>query len=76
MENLGIFYGHLLYLKPLEICYGHLVYFAVIWYIFLPVLVICTKKNLATLSNPTTATMARSSRLECIRKQTRLFVFL
>jgi hypothetical protein len=28
--------------------YGHLVYLVVIWYIF-PVLVFCTKKNLATL---------------------------
>jgi hypothetical protein len=35
-------------LRPLEIFYGHLVYFVVIWYIF-PVLVFCTKKNLATL---------------------------
>jgi hypothetical protein len=29
---------------------GHLVYFVIIWYIF-PVLVYCTKKNLATLLN-------------------------
>jgi hypothetical protein len=35
--------------------YGHLVYFAAIWYIlwssgiFFPVLVCCSKKNLATL---------------------------
>jgi hypothetical protein len=35
-------------LRPLKIFYGHLVYFVVIWYIF-PVLVSCTKKNLATL---------------------------
>jgi hypothetical protein len=32
----------------LYIFYGHLVKFVVIWYIF-PVLVFCTKKNLATL---------------------------
>jgi hypothetical protein len=37
IENLGIFYDHL-------------VYFVVIWYIF-PVLVFWTKKNLATLVN-------------------------
>jgi hypothetical protein len=30
------------------ILYDHLVYFGFIWYIF-PVLVLCTKKNLATL---------------------------
>jgi hypothetical protein len=35
MEDVGIFYYHL-------------VYFIVIWYIF-PVLVCCAKKNLATL---------------------------
>jgi hypothetical protein len=41
MENLGIFYDHLVYftaigniLWPLGIYYGHLVYFMVIWYIF------------------------------------------
>jgi hypothetical protein len=41
MENLGIFYDHLVYftaiwsiLRPLEIFYGHLVYFVLIWYIF------------------------------------------
>jgi hypothetical protein len=47
--HLGIFYGHL------GIVYGHLGYFITIWYFlcsfgtFLPVLVSCTKKNLATL---------------------------
>jgi hypothetical protein len=41
MENLGIFYDHLVYfmtiwsiLRPLEIFHCHLVYFMVIWYIF------------------------------------------
>jgi hypothetical protein len=34
-------------LLPLGIFYGHLVHFVVIWNIF-PVLVYCTKKNLAT----------------------------
>jgi hypothetical protein len=41
MENLGIFYGHLVYfmaiwsiLLLLEIFYAHLVHFVVIWYIF------------------------------------------
>jgi hypothetical protein len=50
-----IFYGHLVYLMaiwyilwPFGIFYGHLVYFMLIWYIF-PVLVSCTKENLATL---------------------------
>jgi hypothetical protein len=42
MENADIFYGHI------EIFHGHMVYFTAIWYIF-PVLVSCTKKNLATL---------------------------
>jgi hypothetical protein len=32
----------------LDIFFGHLVYFVVIWY-FPPILVSCTKKNLATL---------------------------
>jgi hypothetical protein len=41
MENLGIFYDHLVYftaigniLRPSEIFFGHLVYFVEIWYIF------------------------------------------
>jgi hypothetical protein len=29
MEDVGIFYGHFVY-----ICYGNLIYFMVIWYIF------------------------------------------
>jgi hypothetical protein len=48
MEDVGIFYGQLVFLRPICIFCGHLVYFMVIWYIF-PVLVWCTKKNLATL---------------------------
>jgi hypothetical protein len=52
MENLGKIIDHLVYLRPLEIFYGHLVYFVVIWYIF-PVLVFCTKINLATLPQTT-----------------------
>jgi hypothetical protein len=42
-------------LRPWKIFCGHLVYFVAIWYIlwsfgvFFPVLVYCTKKNLATL---------------------------
>jgi hypothetical protein len=35
-------------LWPFDIFYGHLVYFVVIWYIS-PLLVYCTKRNLATL---------------------------
>jgi hypothetical protein len=33
MENLGIFYNHLVYFTAINIFYGHLVYFVVIWYI-------------------------------------------
>jgi hypothetical protein len=40
MENLGIFYDHLVYFTAI----------VVIWYIFSLVLVFCTKKNLATLA--------------------------
>jgi hypothetical protein len=50
MEDVGTSYDHLVYstticyiLRPFDIFYGHLVYFP-------PVLVCCTKKNLATLS--------------------------
>jgi hypothetical protein len=42
MEDVGIFYGHLVYFTVI------LVYFVAIWYIF-PILEYCTKKNLATL---------------------------
>jgi hypothetical protein len=51
MENIGIFYNHLVYftaigniLWPFGIFCGHLVYFS-------PFLVFCTRKNLATLVN-------------------------
>jgi hypothetical protein len=52
MEDVGIFYGHLVYVFYGQIgkFNGHLVQFVVIWYIF-PILVCCTKKNLATLSD-------------------------
>jgi hypothetical protein len=49
----------LLYFWPFGIFYGHLRYFITIWCIlcsfgtFFPVLVSCTKKNLATLSSET-----------------------
>jgi hypothetical protein len=46
--HIGIFYFHLVYFQPFDIFYGHLAYFLAIWYIF-PVLVCCSKKNLATL---------------------------
>jgi hypothetical protein len=39
-------------LRPFDILFGHLVYFVVIWYIF-PLLVNCTKINLATLASTT-----------------------
>jgi hypothetical protein len=55
MEDVGIFYGYLVYfmaiwysLWPSGIFCGFLVYFKVIWYI-LPVLVSCSKTNPATL---------------------------
>jgi hypothetical protein len=55
MENLYIFYDHLVYftaieniLWPFGIFYGYLVYFVVLLYIF-PVLGFWIKKNLATL---------------------------
>jgi hypothetical protein len=34
MENIGIFYDHLVSFRPLETFFGHLVYFVFIWYIF------------------------------------------
>jgi hypothetical protein len=46
IENVGICYGHWEYFTTL--CYDRLIYFVVDWYIF-PVLVCCTKRNLATL---------------------------
>jgi hypothetical protein len=56
----GIFYVHFVYftailyiLQPFCIFYSHWVYFIAIWYIlgfgFFPLLVFCSKKNLATL---------------------------
>jgi hypothetical protein len=50
MEDLGIFYGHLVYIFYGYLVYliGHLVYFMRTWLSF-PVLVFCNKKNLATL---------------------------
>jgi hypothetical protein len=34
LENLGIFYGHLVYFTAIGNILWHLVYFVVIWYIF------------------------------------------
>jgi hypothetical protein len=48
MEDVGIFYGHLVYFIAIKNIFGNLVNFMVIWHIF-PILVCCTKKNLATL---------------------------
>jgi hypothetical protein len=63
MENVGLFYVHLVYfmsiwsiLRPFGLFYGHWKYFIAVWYIlwpfgiFFPVLVYCTKKNPATLA--------------------------
>jgi hypothetical protein len=57
MEDVGILYNHLVYFTATGyILYGYWVYFVAIWYIswlfigyIFPVLVYCTKKNLATL---------------------------
>jgi hypothetical protein len=49
IEDVGIFYGHLVHLQPFVIFYGQLVEMVVLWYI-IHVLVFCTKKNLATLN--------------------------
>jgi hypothetical protein len=34
IEDVGLFYGHLVYIKAIRYFYGHLVYFMAIWYIF------------------------------------------
>jgi hypothetical protein len=47
MENVGIVFVILTILRPFGIIYFHLVYFVAIW-LFFPVLLCCTKKNLAT----------------------------
>jgi hypothetical protein len=49
-EGLGRSRNFWFILRPFWNIYGHLVYFVVIWYIFFPILVCCTKKNLATLN--------------------------
>jgi hypothetical protein len=49
MEHVGAFYGLLAYFMKNWSIFGHLVYFMVICYIF-PVLVCCSKKNLAILA--------------------------
>jgi hypothetical protein len=46
---LGIFYAHLGHFMTIWYLYDHLVHFVFNWYIF-PVLVLCIKKNLATLN--------------------------
>jgi hypothetical protein len=48
MVNVGTFYTHWNISWPFVIVYGNLAIFVVNWYIS-PVLVYCTKKNLATL---------------------------
>jgi hypothetical protein len=34
MDDVGIFYGHFVFLRPFGIFYSQLVHFVVIWYIF------------------------------------------
>jgi hypothetical protein len=48
METVGVFYSYLEYFTDTWDIFNHLVHFVLNWYIF-PVLVSCTKKNLATL---------------------------
>jgi hypothetical protein len=48
MKKVGLFYIHLKYVTAILYIFAHIVSFGVIWYIF-PVLVCCTKTNLATL---------------------------
>jgi hypothetical protein len=48
LENVDIFYGHMEYFTDIWDILWLCVHFVFIWYIF-PVLVSCTKKNLATL---------------------------
>jgi hypothetical protein len=45
MENVGIFYDHLVYYTAI----GNIGIFVVIWYIFLPFWYVAPRKNLATL---------------------------
>jgi hypothetical protein len=48
MEDVGILNGHLVYYMAIWHILRFLVYLKVIWYI-LPVLVSCSKKNMATM---------------------------
>jgi hypothetical protein len=56
IEDVGIFYGHMV-----PIFYGHLPDFMAFWYIFwlfgifFPVLLCCSKNNLAALNDTTTS---------------------
>jgi hypothetical protein len=47
MEDVGIFYGHLVYLRPFGVSCGNFVDFMVIWLLWFWYVV--PKKNLATL---------------------------
>jgi hypothetical protein len=51
MEDVGIVYGHLVFLRPFDTLNGRLVYFVAIRYIFprYGICMYCTKQNLATL---------------------------
>jgi hypothetical protein len=53
-KDVGIVYGHLVHFTVFYIFYGHLVHKVRgnLLYIYFPVLVFCTKKNLATLVPP------------------------
>jgi hypothetical protein len=65
MKDVGTFYGRLVYFG---ICCGNLVFFIVIWYI-LPVLVRCTKKNLATLTSTNLSVLAILNRFSNLVKE-------
>jgi hypothetical protein len=50
MEDVGIFYGHLAYFTAIwYILWSFDIFYGYIFGIFSPLLVCCTKKNLATL---------------------------
>jgi hypothetical protein len=51
MENVGIFMGICNIIRLFDIICGHMVILWSFWYIYPPVLVYCSKKNLATLVN-------------------------
>jgi phosphotransferase system glucose/maltose/N-acetylglucosamine-specific IIC component len=67
MDDVGIFYGHLVDFAAIwYILWTFIVYFVVIWYIFL-VLVSCTKKNLATPNLKSRQSGQVSEKNDCLK---------